>query len=484
MIIDGQGIAKLEIPYEPRDWQRKAEGIMNRFTVLVMHRRAGKTVFDVYQSIMAILECPHNRPRAAYIGVTLNQTRETAWDYYKEYLRPFNRLIKNKDGSYEELVKFNSSLLTVNFSERIVKGGGRVSLYSYEKPDSILGAYLDHVVMDEFQVAPQRMFGQIIRPMLADRKGSCIITGTPRGKNQFFDFNERGLGDMKGWTSILMDYKKTNEMEFKANGGYVLGPEEVESMRDEMTQEEFEQEMECSFEAAIKGSFFGKNLRMMRAEDRIADRVYDSASLVGVAVDIGLDGYGIWYFQKIKGQVILIDADIFFDKDTRDIIPILQKKPYHYSYILVPHDGDDKNASDKFITPRRIFKQAGFRVHKQKRSKLDTSIRMTRKVLDNCLMTKICSEKKVKIYNKKIAVIDALSLYSAKYDKERDIYKGATDSEEDHDQYSHLGAALRTLGAYIKLEKNDNIVNPAQAGGTKARNIVVNNTYDPLSLWT
>ena len=164
-----KGLKKLEINYVPRAWQRKAEEIMDRFTVLVMHRRAGKTVFDVYQSIMAILECPYNKPRAAYIGVTLNQTRETAWDYYKEYLRPFNRLIKDKSGKYEELVKFNSALLTISFSEKIIRGGGRISLYSYEKPDSILGAYLDHVVLDEFQVAPQRMFGQIIRPILAER---------------------------------------------------------------------------------------------------------------------------------------------------------------------------------------------------------------------------------------------------------------------------------------------------------------------------
>ena len=475
-----KGLGKATIPYKPRDWQRLAEQEMKRFTVLVMHRRAGKTVFDVMQSIRAIFSCPYNKPRAAYIGVTLSQTRDTAWDYYKQFLAPFNRVLKSSTGDYEELIKFNEAHLNITISPKLLRGGGKISLYSYEKPDSILGNYLDHVILDEFQVAPQRMFGQIIRPMLADRQGKCIITGTPRGKNQFFDFYERGLNpEFEDWTSILMDYSQTN----------ALREDEIKSMREESTQEEFDQEMKCSFEAAIKGSFFGSNIRRMRDEERIIDKEYDPANLVGVAVDIGLDGYAMWYFQKIKGQIILIDADFVKDKDTREVIPILLKKPYTYAYVIVPHDGDDRNAANKAETPAKIYKRAGFKVKKAKKYRLINAIRDARKLLDSSQMTKKCSEKKLTIYNKKIAVIDALALYRAEFDLEKDKMRGADNVSEYHDDYSHLGSALRTLAVNLEIKKLDtsNLKTPSQFSFDKPliewdnkKETKVKNTWNPF----
>ena len=457
------GTFNVSIPYTPRGWQEYAEKRLARFTVLVMHRRAGKTVFDVLQSIKAILSCTLDRPRGAYIGVTLSQTRDTAWDYYKEFFKPFNNLIKIQGGEYKELVVFNESQLNIKIDPILCVGDSvaRISLYSYEKPDSILGNYLDHVVLDEFQQAPQRMFGQIIRPMLADKGrngGSCIITGTPRGKNQLFDFYERGLDpEFKDWASILMKWSDTGE----------LDEEEIRTIKMETTEEEYEQEYNCSFEAAIKGSYFGENISKMRKEGRIVDKEYDPGHLVGVAVDIGLDGYAMWYYQKIKGQLILIDCDVVFDKDTADVISILLKKKYIYAYIVIPHDGDDRNAANKHETPAKIFQRAGFKIKragkKKKKPKLITAIRNTRRLLDTCQMTKRCSEKKLKIYNKKIAAIDALAMYVARYDIEKDVFQGVQDTTEEHDKYSHLGSALRTLATIGVDDKVENLAAPTQA---------------------
>ena len=238
----------MKIDYAPRKWQLEATTSLTRFTVLVLHRRAGKTVFDVIQSIGQVLSCKEKNPRGAYFGPTRAQTKDTAWDYYKMYLKPL---------AQKGFVVFNETDLSIKF-----KNGARINLYSYENLDNIRGLYLDHVVLDEFQLAPLETFDKIIRPMLSDRNGKAIITGTPAGKNQLYDFYKRGEDDeYEEWTGILKTWEDTDS----------LDRAEVLQIKKETSEEAFDQEYNCSFMAAIRGSYFGKNM----------SRLKSSGSLIG-----------------------------------------------------------------------------------------------------------------------------------------------------------------------------------------------------------
>jgi hypothetical protein len=48
--------------------------------------------------------------------------------------------------------------------------GGQVRLYGADNPDAMRGIYLDGIVLDEYADMDPRVWSEIIRPALADRR--------------------------------------------------------------------------------------------------------------------------------------------------------------------------------------------------------------------------------------------------------------------------------------------------------------------------
>ncbi len=125
-------MADIVIPYKPRELQIKIHDAVdnNRFTVVVAHRRFGKTVSAINHLIKAAIECDKPNPRFAYIAPTYAQSKRVAWDYLLEFTRPLGA--------------------TANISElRVDFWGRRISLYGSDNSDSLRGQYFDGVVLDE-----------------------------------------------------------------------------------------------------------------------------------------------------------------------------------------------------------------------------------------------------------------------------------------------------------------------------------------------
>jgi len=406
----------LDFKYKPRDWQKVAQKNLKRFSAILLHRRAGKTVLNVMNSIAHALNCKHKNPVCAYIGPTRDQTKKTAWAYYKDILTPLTR------AGY---VIFNESDLSIRFTPN----NAYIYLLSYENPDSIRGMYLDHVVLDEYQLAPLEMYDTIIRPMLIDRLGSVIFSGTPKGRNQLYQMCERAKSD-PDWGYFSANWNETD----------VIPDSEKIEIRKASLAEAVEQEYMLSFDAAVRGSFFGTHLAKMQAEDRIEDINIDPSFPVVTAWDIGFDGTCIWFLQNIKGKRVIIDCEYYEDEDIAYGAGLLLQKPYVYSLLLLPHDGHDRHVADKTSTAKGVLTDMGFKVKVIKRVPLKVAIHAGRDLLDNCSMTKKLSDKIIKVQNSPITVLGALHLYST-------TDKGDT---EKHDAFSHIGSAFRNLGVGIK----------------------------------
>lgn len=442
----------IKLNYKPRDWQLEANKVLNRFTVLVLHRRAGKTVFDVMQSIIAVLSCNLNRPQAAYVAPTYSMAKKIAWDYYKEYLEPLR---------LKGLVTFNESSLRIDF-----KTGAKIYLLGAEEPDAIRGMYMDHVVLDEYQMMPADFFEKVIRPLLSDRKGKAILTGTPSGKNHFHEAYLRGLDEsIEDWSSVLRKWSDTK----------VLDPEEIEAARRDMSEEAFLQEYECSFEAAIKGAFFGKNIAKMRAQGRIKDMNYDPSYPVVTGWDIGFDGTTVWYCQKIGDELRIIDCDIFEDKDIPYVVNKVNNKPYTYQYQILPHDAVKRMITDKRKTAKGQIESLGLKCKVAPRISLQDGIHATRNLIDRSIFSTKC-EKKIKLGRTKTNPMDLLTLYRAEFDETR----GVANTTPVHDRSSHVADALRTLAVGIK---NSSIFENrvVQNNRVSRQNVpLVNNKWNPF----
>ena len=448
----------VKLPYTPRDWQRKALLDAKRFTVLVMHRRAGKTVFDVIQSISTVLSCKKKRPHGAYFGPTRQQVKDTAWDYYKEFLKPlFNK----------GLVTYNESDLTIKIGHPNDTNAAKIFLYSYENIDNIRGNYLDHCVLDEFQLGNSEIFEKVVRPMLSDREGKCIVTGTPSGKNYFYDLYERGNNDeFKEWKSVLKIWSDTR----------VLPMNEIRDLKQELTEESFMQEYECSFDAAVRGAFFGKNLARVRTSKRIRDIAYDPSYPVITGWDIGFDGMVIWYAQKIGEELRIIDCDMFEDKDIPYCVNKVLNKPYTYQVQLLPHDAVKRMITDKRKTAKGQIQSLGLKCKVAPRISLEDGIHATRNLIDRVIFSSKC-DKKVKLGRTRISPLDALSLYRSEYDE----VKGVLNTTPVHDRSSHVADALRTLAVGIKNTNLGRITTKYNRPHQKDT-AIIQNDWDPYKI--
>ena len=197
-----------------------------------------KTIACINDTIRRAITLGRPHGRFAYVAPFLAQAKEVAWEYLKRYAAP---LIADK----------NEGELWIE-----LESGARIRLHGADNPDRLRGNYLDGVVLDEFGDMRPSIWGEVIRPMLADRQGWATFIGTPKGRNDFAKVFERSQSSPEWFSAML-----------RASQARLLPEAELESAREEMTPEQYEQEFECSFDAAIIGAYFGKE--MAQAERRV-----------------------------------------------------------------------------------------------------------------------------------------------------------------------------------------------------------------------
>jgi len=303
----------IEIPYEPRDLQRKLHGEMSakRWGVVVCHRRFGKTVWAINHILRAALMCEKNNPRLAYMAPTYRQAKNVAWDYIKEYA---GRI----PGVRVHETELRCDLPT----------GARISLLGAENPDSLRGIYLDGCVMDEVADMPENVFPEVLRPALSDRKGFCIFLGTPKGHNAFYEKYEEAVAN-DDWLAAV----------YKASETGILDQEELDAAKVMMSSDQYAQEFECSWNANVPGAIYGKELEEAQADGRVTNVPYNPASKVDTFWDLGIgDSTSIWFTQNVGRAVHVIDYYEARGEGLPHYCKVLSSKNYLYGEHNAPHD--------------------------------------------------------------------------------------------------------------------------------------------------
>lgn len=216
----------LDLGYRPRAWQRECHLKRRRFTVLALHRRAGKTELALRELIDKALRCPHELPLFFYVAPLLKQAKAIAWARLKQIVAPM---------AAAGVAEINESELWV----KLLTNGAVIRCYGADNPDAMRGVRLDGVVIDEVaQIAPE-VWDEVLQPALSDRKGWALFIGTPKGVNLFSKlfFEARTMGD---WHSAVYTVYDTD----------ALDPDEVERLRRAMSEAAFSREYLCDFSAA------------------------------------------------------------------------------------------------------------------------------------------------------------------------------------------------------------------------------------------
>lgn len=316
-VAQAQESQAIDLGYRPRPFQAMLHNRLKRFNVLVCHRRFGKTVFSIMEMIDRALRCDLKNPQYAYLAPTYGQAKRVAWEYVKDFTRHIPG------------AKANEAELRVDIPRPERGDKIRFMLLGAENPDSLRGIYLDGIVLDEYAQCDPTIWGQVVRPALSDRLGWAIFIGTPKGQNHFFDIYNAARG-LESW------YVATH----RASETGVVDVEELEEAKATMTDEEYEQEYECSFAAALIGAYYGKYMNDLEKKKQITSVPYDPAATVSTYWDLGIsDTTAIWFIQMVGREIHVIDYVEEAGKGLEWYANEIKSKPYAYEEHYLPHDG-------------------------------------------------------------------------------------------------------------------------------------------------
>lgn len=302
------------MPYAPRGQFRAFHARSQRWACLVAHRRAGKTVACINDLIKRAITDGKENGRYAYIAPFYSQAKTIAWDYLLRFSEPI-RTSANASELWVELIN-----------------GARIRLFGGDNPDALRGLYLDGVILDEYADMRPRVWGEIIRPLLADRQGWAVFIGTPKGHNAFYDI-WRTAQSSESWYAASI----------RASESGLLPPDELADARRGMTEDQYEQEFECSFEAAILGAYYGKELKVLEDAGRVGDVPYDPAIPVYTAWDLGYhDDTAIWFYQVTNSEIHCIDYYSGSGLSVEDYARSVNERGYRYARHWLPHDARAK----------------------------------------------------------------------------------------------------------------------------------------------
>lgn len=393
--------------YAPRgpfiDFHNRRE----RWAVMVAHRRAGKTVACVADLIYGALLTRKQDARYAYVAPQYNQAKDIAWLYVK-------RLTADIPG-----VTYNEAELRAN-----IPNGAQVRLFGADNPDRLRGMYLDGAIMDEHADMRPRVWGEVIRPMLADRKGWAAFIGTPKGHNEFHRVWESAAND-PDWFRLIL----------RGSESGLIDRGELDAMRKSMTEDQYEQEVECSFEAAIQGAILGRYMTAAEVENRIRSVEYDpNGAPVQISSDIGYhDTSSWWFWQPKRGGFSLVDYDEDNGLDATEWAERLANRctdrGYKLGKIHLPHDARAKTFAAKRSAVEQflgVFGAAKVAVVAQ--SKKADQINAARIVVKQCEFDRLrCADG-----------VEALKQWRFKWDEDRKEFS----KEPEHDWASHPGDAF------------------------------------------
>lgn len=407
-------VLKVEMEYCPRKVFEDFHDRKERWSVIVAHRRCGKTVLCINDLIYRALIDDKEEGRYAYVAPYYGQSKTIAWDYLVRFSQPV-------------LAKANQSELWVELIN-----GARIRLFGADNPDALRGLYLDGVVLDEYADMKPSIFGAVIRPLLSDRKGWATFIGTPKGHNSFWEIYNNATQDPSWYVKVL-----------RASQTGLLDQDELDDAAKTMTQDQYLQEFECDFESAILGAYYGKEMRQLTDQGRIREVEYDPLFPVHTAWDLGYsDDTAIWFFQVVHGEIRCLDYHSSNGQPVAFYAGIIQSREKERGYVYgthwLPHDARAKTLSSN----RSVIEQLSDKIPLKSikiapNLKLQDGIQASRLALTRAWFDHKCNDG-----------IECLRQYQREYDEDKKVFR----DKPRHDWTSHGADAFRYLALVWKEE--------------------------------
>jgi phage terminase large subunit len=336
---------RIKVRFRPRPWQLPLIENRSPNMVAVVHRRAGKSTAFIWRGLKQAasedrrhLPLPKRRlkldpPRVVHVlPAQVMWQRTGLWDKVARAAEAFPGAVVMK------------SVLRVE-----LPNGGVYQCGGMDKPDSWRGGYADLVIEDEADDVIASGLDMVIEPMLSDFSGSRAKIGTPKGNGRLAAAYEAADPSAR----YLLPYQATG----------ALDEAQITRLRETLDEEEFAQELECSFTAPNSGSYYGKWIDAAIAEDRVTRVLYDPRLPVHTCWDLGMDdSTAIWWFQRSPGgewRWLKYHEDSGVGLDS--YAQLLHRQDYNYGKHYLPHDVEVRELSAGGKSRRMVLGGLGVR---------------------------------------------------------------------------------------------------------------------------
>lgn len=425
-------MATVRIPngWDPRHYQLPAWNAWEagcKRSLLIWHRRAGKDDVALHQAAVAA----HQRVANYWHCLPMyEQARKAIW----EAINPHTGKRRIDEAFPPEIrARQDSQSMTVEF-----KSGSIWRVVGSDNPNSLVGAPPAGIVFSEWALANPSTWGYLA-PILEENNGWASFITTPRGRNHVKSMYDMAVKNPKWFAQTLtvndtgaisLSQVEEQRLEYHA----IYGEEAGDAL--------IEQEYFCSFEAAILGAYYGKEIVRAEKEGRIASVAWNPDLPVHTAWDLGVgDSTAIWFFQVFFSELLIIDYYENHGYGADHYVETLNAKPYTYGTDYVPQDAKVREWGSNGRTRIEALVSMGRKPKVVMAHKLDDGINAARQAVNRAVFDDAMC----------IKGIECLRQYRREWDDDNKVFRNIP----KHDWTSHGADAWRYLSLAWKELKAD-----------------------------
>jgi len=287
-----------------RFWQECVFRDEARFRVANCGRRSGKTILAVNELIRAA-QTGYGKV-VWYVAPTYRQAKSILWQILKEAI-PKEAIAKKDETDLSITLKHYNST---------------ISLKGADNGESLRGAGLDFLVVDEVQDVALEIIDTVLRPAMADKNADGLFIGTPKGmgENPMYLLFMRGKtkSSWKSWTFTT------------AQGGNVARSE-IEDAKEVMSETKFKQEFLASFEAVQGRVYYGFDIN-----ETVRDDIEDLGGDVIMMLDFNVAKMCCAIGQRVADELQIHDEVVIENSNTREMCREVRRRYPNRRIICFP----------------------------------------------------------------------------------------------------------------------------------------------------
>ena len=426
---------EITIPYNftPRPYQVPlynclADGY--RRAVAIWHRRSGK---DKTLINLLTKEAFKRKGTYFYLLPTYAQGRRIIWDGMDrqgfKFLDHIPKEVRDNTNSTEMKIT--------------LRNGSIIQVIGSDSYNAIMGTNPLGCVLSEFALQDPRGWNYI-RPILRENKGWAVFNSTPRGHNHLYDLHNMAKGN-PDWFSQVLTVTDT---------GVLTEADVIDERKSGMDEDLVQQEFYCSFDAALPGAFFAKEMSQAREQGRICGIPIVPGIPVDTHWDLGMDdATSIWFSQTIGREIHLIDYEEHSGEGLAFYADLLRDKKEKMSWSYGVHKGPHDIEVRELGTGKsrlEIAREMGLKFEVVPRPyRKEDSIAAARNILASCWFDKDRCE----------VGIQGLISYRKDYDEKNKVFK----LKPVHDWASHPSDAFQTLALGFQFRQKNAPFTPNRA---------------------